>query len=206
MLHMKKEPGLSPMPKPAGRQRWMVLGLLCLIALVNNIDRLTLSIAAPAMQHELGFTATDIGLLGSAFSLFYAFGQLPSGWFVDRFGPRKLLGASIVVWSAATAAMGTAHSFGAFLFEEVGAQRGFRLDEVRAMNRRRAGHRDRRGQSTGDPARAESARSGIESGDAFMKALQACPSMIFRIASSKASEGCPPLTRYLRSKMIAGTD
>ncbi|GLU35721.1 MFS transporter [Trinickia caryophylli] len=115
MLHMKNNPGASPMPKPAGRQRWLVLGLLCLIALVNNIDRLTLSIAAPAMQHELGFTATDIGLLGSAFSLFYAFGQLPSGWFVDRFGPRRLLGVSVVVWSAATAAMGTAHSFGAFL-------------------------------------------------------------------------------------------
>jgi MFS family permease len=92
--------------KPKGRKRWMVLGLLCLLALINNIDRLALSIAAPAMQSELGISATGIGLLGSAFSLFYALGQLPSGWFVDRFGPRLLLGSSVVVWSAATAAMG----------------------------------------------------------------------------------------------------
>ncbi|WP_250527400.1 MFS transporter [Caballeronia sp. GAWG2-1] len=116
MLNLKNDKSATSLLKPAGKQRWIVLGLLCLIALVNNIDRLTLSIAAPAMQSELGLTATDIGLLGSAFSLFYAFGQLPSGWFVDRFGPRKLLGLSIIVWSAATAAMDTAHTLGAFLF------------------------------------------------------------------------------------------
>ncbi|QGZ66185.1 MFS transporter [Paraburkholderia acidisoli] len=116
MLQTKHAANQNALPKPAGRQRWFVLSLLCLIALVNNIDRLTLSIAAPAMQSELGITATDIGLLGSAFSLFYAFGQLPSGWFIDRFGPRKLLGISVLVWSAATAAMGIAQNFGAFLF------------------------------------------------------------------------------------------
>lgn len=116
MLAMKQQPGGTSLPRPKGRQRWFVLGLLCLLALVNNIDRLTLSIAAPAMQSELGISATDIGLLGSAFSLFYALGQLPSGWFVDRFGPRKLLGASVIVWSAATAAMGVSHTLGAFVF------------------------------------------------------------------------------------------
>ncbi len=55
--------------KPQGRQRWGVLGLLCLLAIINNIDRLTLSIAAPVMQTEMHITATDIGLLGSAFAL-----------------------------------------------------------------------------------------------------------------------------------------
>jgi sugar phosphate permease len=106
---------LRALPKPQGRRRWYVLALLCLLALVNNIDRLALSIAAPAMQSDLGITATEIGLLGSAFSLFYAFGQLPSGWFVDRFGPRWLLGISVTVWSAATAAMGISNSLSAFV-------------------------------------------------------------------------------------------
>lgn len=107
---------VSALSIPRGRRRWFVLGLLCLLALVNNIDRLTLSIAAPAMQSELGISATQIGLLGSAFSLLYAFGQLPSGWFVDRFGPRTLLSVSVAVWSAATAAMGVSHTLGAFVF------------------------------------------------------------------------------------------
>ncbi|WP_321782054.1 MFS transporter [Paraburkholderia sp. J94] len=106
---------MRALPKPRGRRRWYVLALLCLLALVNNIDRLALSIAAPAMQADLGITATEIGLLGSAFSLFYAFGQLPAGWFVDRFGPRWLLGISVTVWSAATAAMGISNSLGAFV-------------------------------------------------------------------------------------------
>ncbi|WP_202035050.1 MFS transporter [Paraburkholderia tropica] len=112
--HFKDAP-MRALPKPRGRRRWYVLALLCLLALVNNIDRLALSIAAPAMQADLGITATEIGLLGSAFSLFYAFGQLPAGWFVDRFGPRWLLGISVMVWSAATAAMGISNSLGAFV-------------------------------------------------------------------------------------------
>lgn len=108
-------PGVS-LPKPKGRVRWIVLGLLCLLALINNIDRLALSVAAPAMQAELGITATDIGLLGSAFALFYALGQLPSGWFIDRFGPRLLLGVSVIVWSVATAAMGLFSNLGMLAF------------------------------------------------------------------------------------------
>jgi MFS family permease len=114
-MMMKTPAGSSSLPKPQGRKRWGVLALLCLLALINNIDRLALSIAAPAMQSELGLTATHIGLLGSAFSLFYAFGQLPSGWFVDRFGPRKLLGLSVAVWSGATAAMGFIGSLPGFI-------------------------------------------------------------------------------------------
>ncbi len=100
--------------RPRGGKRWFVLALLCLLALINNIDRLALSIAAPAMQQELGISATGIGLLGSAFSLCYAIGQLPSGWFVDRFGPRRLLGFSVILWSGATSAMGFVSSLPAF--------------------------------------------------------------------------------------------
>ncbi|WP_058910945.1 MFS transporter [Entomohabitans teleogrylli] len=114
-----KYSGVSLLPKPQGRQRWMVLSLLCLLALVNNIDRLTLSISAPAMQSELGISTTDIGLLGSAFALSYAFGQLPSGWFVDRFGPRVLLGVSVIVWSLATAAMGFSYTLTALILARV---------------------------------------------------------------------------------------
>jgi len=106
MIGSSTKSGEDFLPKPRGRVRWVVLGLLCLLAMINNIDRLALSVAAPAMQDDLGITATDIGLLGSAFSLFYALGQLPSGWLIDRFGPRLLLGVSVIVWSAATAAMG----------------------------------------------------------------------------------------------------
>ncbi|MDN3312020.1 MFS transporter [Microbacterium oryzae] len=103
------------MPKPRGKVRWVVLGLLMLLALINNIDRLALSVAAPGMQADLGITATDIGLLGSAFALFYAVGQLPSGYLIDRFGPRMMLGTAVIVWSAATAAMGVLHNMAGFL-------------------------------------------------------------------------------------------
>ena len=47
--------------------------------MINYMDRSSLSIAAPHMIDELGLTAADIGLLGTAFSLTYAFFQLPGG-------------------------------------------------------------------------------------------------------------------------------
>ncbi|ORM71250.1 MFS transporter [Pantoea rwandensis] len=112
----------SALMKLQGRQRWGVLALLCLLcllAVVNNIDRLTLSIAAPIMQTELHINATDIGLLGSAFALAYAFGQLPSGWLVDRFSPRILLGASVIIWSAATVAMGFSYTLTGFVLARI---------------------------------------------------------------------------------------
>ncbi|MFE7416819.1 MFS transporter [Rhodococcus sp. NPDC057529] len=113
-VDMTKATNAAPVTKPKGRIRWIVLGLLCLLALINNIDRLALSVAAPAMQADLGLTATDIGLLGSAFALFYAIGQLPSGWLIDRYGTR-LLGGAVVLWSLATAAMGMFNKMGWFV-------------------------------------------------------------------------------------------
>ncbi|MDI3213626.1 MFS transporter [Arthrobacter sp. AL12] len=118
-INNKTNPKL-PLPKPKGRVRWVVLSLLMLLALINNIDRLALSVAAPAMQAELGITATEIGLLGSAFALFYALGQFPSGYLIDKFGPRLLLGWAVVAWSAATAAMGLFNSLAGFALARAG--------------------------------------------------------------------------------------
>jgi MFS family permease len=44
----------------------------------------------------LGLSATEFGVLLSAFSLSYGFAQLPSGMLLDRFGPRIVLGAGLI--------------------------------------------------------------------------------------------------------------
>jgi MFS family permease len=90
------------------------LSLLVMSGMINMIDRSTLSIANPLIRHDLGISVAQMGLLLSSFLWAYAFCQLPVGFFVDRIGPRLLLGAAQIVWSVAQLFCGFAGGFGEF--------------------------------------------------------------------------------------------
>ena len=89
-------------------KEWRVLVLLFISALINYIDRTTLSVGATDIQRELVLTNTQIGLLQSGFFFVYAFCQLFSaaGWLVDRYNVGWVLGLGFFIWSGATAAIG----------------------------------------------------------------------------------------------------
>lgn len=91
-------------------RRWIIVFLLLIGGMVNFIDRTALSIAAPEMMTELNLTNSDIGLLGTVFSLIYAIFQLPSGWLIDRLGAKKVYSLSIILWSGATMLTGACSS------------------------------------------------------------------------------------------------
>jgi len=94
-------------------KEWRVLMLLFISALINYIDRTTLSVGATNIQKELGLTYEQIGMLHSAFFGVYASFQLFSvaGWLADRFHVGWVLGLGFFIWSGATANTGLAHSF-----------------------------------------------------------------------------------------------
>jgi MFS family permease len=91
------------------------IGLVTLGCAVNYIDRSTLAVANPLIRHDLGFSIAEMGLLLSAFLWAYAAFQLPSGALVDRFGPRKLLGGGMFIWSIAQAVGGMVGGFWQFV-------------------------------------------------------------------------------------------
>src|SRR3981189_1251152 len=62
-----------------------VLVLLGLSVFINYIDRANLSVAAPLVKNELGLSASQLGILLSAFFWTYACTQILAGWLVDRF-------------------------------------------------------------------------------------------------------------------------
>ncbi len=78
---------------------------------INYIDRGTLSIAAPLVKNELSLSATQLGILLSAFFYTYAPFQIVSGWLVDRFDVNWLIALGVLVWSVATVGTGFAHGF-----------------------------------------------------------------------------------------------
>jgi MFS family permease len=91
----------------------VVLALLGISVFINYVDRGNLSIAAPLLKDELRISASQLGILLSAFFWTYATCQLISGWLVDRLNVNWVFAAGFSLWSAATAATGIVRVFAA---------------------------------------------------------------------------------------------
>ncbi len=102
-----------------GRLRWGIAALLFLSTVVNYIDRQTLSVLAPHLKTEFGWTNADFAWIVIAFRVAYGGGQMFSGRLLDRIGTRA--GLSLTVACYSTIAMLTSlatglRSFAAFRF------------------------------------------------------------------------------------------
>ena len=97
-----------------GTTRALVL-LLGAAIFLNYVDRGAIAVAAPLMKPELGLSATEFGLAVSAFFWVYAPVQLVVGWLCDRFPVYRLMALGVVLWAAATLAMGFAGGFASLL-------------------------------------------------------------------------------------------
>jgi MFS family permease len=93
----------------------ITLSLLFLAGVVNFLDRTSLSIANTTVRAEMHLSATEMGWLLSAFSLAYGFAQLPLIGLLDRAGTRTVLGAGLVLWSAAQLLTGMVSGLRTFL-------------------------------------------------------------------------------------------
>jgi MFS family permease len=78
---------------------------------INYIDRGNLSTAAPLMQDDLHLSASQLGMLFSAFYWSYVPFMPATGWLADRFGAKFVLGTGVAIWSIATLSTGFATSF-----------------------------------------------------------------------------------------------
>jgi MFS family permease len=98
---------------------WRLLLLLVISVCINYIDRVNLSIAAPVLTTELKLSASQMGMLLSAFFWSYAAFLVIAGWLVDRFPVKWVFAIGFFVWSGATAAAGFATGFTALLILRV---------------------------------------------------------------------------------------
>ena len=91
--------------------RWYIGGLLFLSTVINYIDRQTLSVLAPYMKAEFGWSNTDFAMLIIAFRISYAGGQTISGRLLDRLGTRTGLTIGVAFYSVAAMATSLATGF-----------------------------------------------------------------------------------------------
>jgi sugar phosphate permease len=64
--------------------RWQIATLLFLATTINYIDRQSISVAAPVISKEFGFTATDYSWIVFSFLFAYAVMQVVAGGLIDR--------------------------------------------------------------------------------------------------------------------------
>ncbi|QDT42847.1 putative sulfoacetate transporter SauU [Gimesia alba] len=100
--------------------RYRVIFACMLMAILLYLDRFCISFAEVFIKDELGLTDHQIGILLGSFFVSYALCQVPSGWFSDRFGARKMLTLYILMWSLFTALTGFATGFVMLLIFRLG--------------------------------------------------------------------------------------
>jgi len=88
-----------------------VVTLLAVAVFINYVDRGNLATAAPLIKDQLHLSASQIGILFSAFFWTYIPGQILAGWLAERINAYRALALGVAMWSLATAATGLATGF-----------------------------------------------------------------------------------------------
>jgi MFS family permease len=99
--------------KPAEpADRWAMVAILSIAAVVAYMDRLILSVLFVPLARDLHLTDTQVSVLqGGSFAIIYALAGVPLGLVADRLKRRNIIIASITVWCGATIASGFATTF-----------------------------------------------------------------------------------------------
>ena len=109
---LSKPPSPANAAPPAARRpthtRYWVIVFAVALAVVQYIDRVCISQAAPFITRDLHLDEAQMGWVFSAFTLAYALFEIPAGYLGDRIGPRKVLLRIVLWWSVFTAATGWA--------------------------------------------------------------------------------------------------
>jgi MFS transporter, DHA2 family, multidrug resistance protein len=102
-----------------GIRKWWALGGITLAVLAVTLDATILSVALPTLAGVFHASETDLQWFSSAYLLVLAAAMLPAGLLGDRYGRKKVLLASLVLFGAGSAACAYAPSTGAFIAARV---------------------------------------------------------------------------------------
>ena len=114
-LNVEKTTNLSPDFSPTSRVRYRVLTLAVLLAGITYLDRVCISLTAPSMMKDLGLSKVEMSFVFSAFTLAYGIFEIPTGWWGDRIGTRRVLTRIVIWWSSFTMITAGAFNYASLL-------------------------------------------------------------------------------------------
>jgi MFS family permease len=90
--------------------KWAVVGVIWLIACLNYTDRMAIFSVFPVLKREMGLSDIALALLGSTFLWSYGLCSPLGGYLGDRFPRRRVILASLLLFSLVTFATGLAQT------------------------------------------------------------------------------------------------
>lgn len=99
---------------------WGILALLFLINMLNFFDRTIPAVLNEMIRMEWNLTDTDMGVVGTVFTLVYAFAGIPLGRMADTSSRITMLSWGVALWSAFTGATAWAWNYFSFFGIRIG--------------------------------------------------------------------------------------
>src|SRR6201986_2708496 len=90
------------------RRRWLALAILCAASLMIILDGTIVTVALPAIQADLGFSAGSLSWVMNSYLIAFGGLLLLSGRLGDLLGRKRMFLAGIAVFTAASLACGLA--------------------------------------------------------------------------------------------------
>ncbi|HEX2554829.1 MAG TPA: MFS transporter [Microvirga sp.] len=111
----------TPTQAAPGRSEAVVLIIAALIAIygISQFLRSSVGVIASDLARELGLSATEIGLLSSAFFFSFAAAQIPVGIAIDRYGPKRTMVTTASLAIAGTVLFAVAPSPGLLIVARI---------------------------------------------------------------------------------------
>ena len=104
------------MIQPAtSRVRFRVLGFCVALAAITYMDRIAIANMAKYISRDLSLSDTQMSYVFSAFTLAYGLFEIPTGWWGDRVGTRRVLMRIVTWWSTFTIATAFVFSYPSLL-------------------------------------------------------------------------------------------
>lgn len=83
-----------------GNYRWTICALLFFATTINYLDRQVLSLLAPDLSRQFGWSNTDYANIAAVFQFVYAISMLFAGRVVDKIGSKAGFVVAICIWSS----------------------------------------------------------------------------------------------------------
>ncbi|MEV4181726.1 MFS transporter, partial [Streptosporangium canum] len=94
--------------RPHTGPAWLVLALACACQFMVILDSSIVNVALPSVREDLGFTPTGLAWVVNGYLLTFAGLMLLGGRAADLYGPRRMLVAGVVLFSASSLVGGLA--------------------------------------------------------------------------------------------------
>jgi len=98
------------------QKRYLLIFLLFILTAITFMDRICISTASDMIMADLRISPQIMGYIFAIFAFSYSLFQIPSGWFADKYGPKKVLTFVVSFWSFFTALTGMAWNAISMLF------------------------------------------------------------------------------------------